>query len=231
MINAPSNPDHPKAKNEVANMMMQRLAKFGLLYVRLALGAAFLSAVADRFGFWGKYGAWGNFANFEQYTAQVNSFMPAFAIPFLAWAATAAELSLGIGLILGVWRRWVALGAAGLLFLFGYCYGHFFWHQVSLGLLGIFRFRRRTPTFPPSVRPSTQRRESLSDQMLNNNLQLRAFSATARGFSAKRTSLSIWRVLIRRIGRTKGKPHFGGQTWQRSTHATKKVSFFSGSGL
>lgn len=45
--------------------------------------------------------------------------MPAFTIPFLAWAATAAELSLGIGLILGVWRRWVALGAAGLLFLFG----------------------------------------------------------------------------------------------------------------
>jgi uncharacterized membrane protein YphA (DoxX/SURF4 family) len=57
-------------------------------------------------------------SNFEQYTAQMNSFMPASTIPFLAWAATAAELSLGIGLILGVWRRWVALGAAGLLFLF-----------------------------------------------------------------------------------------------------------------
>ena len=119
MINAPSNPDHLRAKNEVTNMMLQRLAKFGPVYVRLALGAAFLSAVADRFGFWGKYGAWGNFATFEQYTAQVNSFMPAFAIPFLSWAATAAELSLGIGLILGVWQRWVALGAAALLFLFG----------------------------------------------------------------------------------------------------------------
>ena len=45
--------------------------------------------------------------------------MPAFAIPFLAWAATVAETSLGIGLILGLWPRWVALGAALLLAMFG----------------------------------------------------------------------------------------------------------------
>jgi hypothetical protein len=77
--------------------------------------AAFLSAVADRFGFWGKYGGWGNFATFTQYAAQVNSFMPAFMIPFLAWAATAAELSLGITLIIGIRLRWVAFGTATLL--------------------------------------------------------------------------------------------------------------------
>lgn len=97
-------------------MTLERLA---ILYARIALGAAFLSAVADRFGLWGKYGGWGNFANFTHYTAQVNSFMPVFMIPFLAWAATAAELSLGIALILGIWPRWVASGAATLLFLFG----------------------------------------------------------------------------------------------------------------
>jgi len=45
--------------------------------------------------------------------------MPAFTIPFLAWAATAAETTLGILLILGIWPRWVALGSAILLFLFG----------------------------------------------------------------------------------------------------------------
>jgi putative oxidoreductase len=97
-------------------MTLERLA---ILYARIALGAAFLSTVADRFGLWGKYGGWGNFANFTHYTAQVNSFMPVFMIPFLAWAATAAELSLGIALILGIWPRWVAFGAATLLFLFG----------------------------------------------------------------------------------------------------------------
>jgi len=93
--------------------------RVGILYARVALGAAFLSAVADRFGFWGKYGGWGNFANFTKYTAEVNSFLPAFVIPFLAWAATLAETSLGIGLIIGVWPRWVALGAALLLAMFG----------------------------------------------------------------------------------------------------------------
>jgi uncharacterized membrane protein YphA (DoxX/SURF4 family) len=95
------------------------LERFAILYARVALGVAFLSAVADRFGLWGKYGGWGNFANFTKYTAEVNSFMPAFIIPFLAWAATMAELSLGILLILGLWTRWVAFSAAALLFLFG----------------------------------------------------------------------------------------------------------------
>src|SRR5262249_6013556 len=93
--------------------------RLGVLYVRIALGSAFLSAVADRFGLWGKYAGWGNFANFTRYVAQVNSFMPAFTIPFLAWAATAAETALGILLIIGIWPRWVALGSAMLLFLFG----------------------------------------------------------------------------------------------------------------
>ena len=93
--------------------------RLGLVYARFALGAAFLSAVADRFGLWGKYGGWRNFANFEKYTAQVNSFMPVSMIPFLAWAATLAELSFGIALILGIWTRWVARGSAVLLFLFG----------------------------------------------------------------------------------------------------------------
>ena len=95
------------------------LEQLAILYGRTALGAAFLSAVADRFGLWGKYGGWGNFANFTHYTAQVNSFTPAFIIPFLAWAATAAELLLGVGLVLGLWPRRLALGAATLLFLFG----------------------------------------------------------------------------------------------------------------
>ena len=54
-----------------------------------------------------------------RYTAQVNSFMPAYSIPFLAWAATLAEFGLGVTLLLGVWLRWVALGSAVLLALFG----------------------------------------------------------------------------------------------------------------
>jgi uncharacterized membrane protein YphA (DoxX/SURF4 family) len=92
--------------------------RWAILYARIALGTAFLSAVASRFGLWGKDQGWGNFANFEHYTAEVNSFMPAFTIPFLAWAATAAESTLGVLLVLGLWTRWTAIASAILLALF-----------------------------------------------------------------------------------------------------------------
>jgi uncharacterized membrane protein YphA (DoxX/SURF4 family) len=98
----------------------QTVERLGILYARIALGAAFLSGIADRFGlYWGRNIGYGNFEGFIRYTAEVNSFMPPVTIPFLAWAATAAEFLLGIALILGIWPRWVALGSALLLVVFG----------------------------------------------------------------------------------------------------------------
>jgi putative oxidoreductase len=95
------------------------LERVGMLYARIALGAAFLSAVASRFGVWDRQIGLAHFSGFISYTAEVNSFMPAFLIPFLAWAATVAELSLGIALIFGICTRWVALASALLLACFG----------------------------------------------------------------------------------------------------------------
>src|SRR5947207_5065487 len=50
------------------------------LFARFALGASFLSAVADRFGLWGPHGAknvsWGDFAHFVEYTGAVMSLFP-----------------------------------------------------------------------------------------------------------------------------------------------------------
>lgn len=92
------------------------------MYARWALGAAFLSSVADRFGLWGNYGqknvSWGDFGHFTQYAAMVNSFLPARVIPSVAWIATIAETVFGLALIMGIYRRIVAIGSAGLLFLF-----------------------------------------------------------------------------------------------------------------
>jgi thiosulfate dehydrogenase [quinone] large subunit len=55
------------------------LAKFSSVFLRLALGISFLSAVTDRFGLWGVYGqpnvSWGNYARFD-YTAKLNWFLP-----------------------------------------------------------------------------------------------------------------------------------------------------------
>jgi uncharacterized membrane protein YphA (DoxX/SURF4 family) len=92
---------------------------WALRFARIALGAAFLSGIASRFGWWGKGVGYGSFANFVRYTAQVNAFMPAATIPFLAWAATVGELVLGVLLVLGLWPRPVALASALLLALFG----------------------------------------------------------------------------------------------------------------
>jgi uncharacterized membrane protein YphA (DoxX/SURF4 family) len=90
------------------------------LFARFSLGASFLSAVADRFGLLGSYGAknvsWGDFAHFVRYTGAVTSFFPSsFTMPF-AWAATVAETLLGILLIAGFKTR-VASVLSGLLLL------------------------------------------------------------------------------------------------------------------
>ena len=89
-------------------------------FLRLALAAGFLSAVADRFGLWGPAGArnvaWGAWQPFVDYVAKLNWFAPASVIPALAWASTLAEVVLAIGLLIGWQLRWFAL-AAGLLLL------------------------------------------------------------------------------------------------------------------
>ena len=111
----------PGAKSENAEKKSNPVdwERLGGIYLRLALGASFLSGIADRFGLYtGRNVGYGNFAGFVAYTAKVNSFMPAWTIPFLAWAATAAEVSLGLALVLGIWLRWAAFGSALLLLLF-----------------------------------------------------------------------------------------------------------------
>lgn len=93
--------------------------RWSILFLRIALGAAFLSGIADRFGLWGSKIGYGNFDGFLRFTAQVNSFMPAATIPFLGSAATVFEFAFGAAFVLGIWTRWAALGSAVLLFLFG----------------------------------------------------------------------------------------------------------------
>src|SRR5215471_12882253 len=92
--------------------------RWGVLYARIAVGAAFLSAVAGRFGLWERTLDLKHFANFLEYAREVLSFMPRVAVPYLAWTATVCETTLGILLILGVWTRWVALSSAMLLAMF-----------------------------------------------------------------------------------------------------------------
>ncbi len=104
-----------------------RLRKFGpsdiaAAFLRLSLGGGFLSAVADRLGFWGPPGAslvsWGNFHNFLTYTAKLNPWCPSAFLPLLGVVVTIAEAGLGILLILGIWSRVTALLTGMMTLLF-----------------------------------------------------------------------------------------------------------------
>jgi thiosulfate dehydrogenase [quinone] large subunit len=106
----------------IQSQLVETLAGPATVFLRLALGVGFLSAVADRFGLWGPSGAknvaWGDFAHFTQYSGQLNPWAPAALVPTLAWISTAAELVLGVALILGLFTRWAALLSGILLLLF-----------------------------------------------------------------------------------------------------------------
>ena len=106
--------------NSKAAQLRENGTEIVRLFARFALGVSFLSAVADRFGLWGPYGAknvsWGNFARFVEYTGAVTSLFPSSWAVWFAWAATAAETLFGILLIAGFKVRIVS-GLSGLLLL------------------------------------------------------------------------------------------------------------------
>lgn len=87
-------------------------------FLRIALAASYLSAVADRFGLWGPPGAagvaWGDWAHFAAYAGHLNGFAPAALHEPLAIAATAAEVAIAIGLVVG-WRLRLFAIASGVL--------------------------------------------------------------------------------------------------------------------
>ena len=92
------------------------------VFLRLALAAGFLSAVADRFGLWGPPGtpgvAWGGFDPFLAYTGKLLWHLPAGVAPAAGWAATVLEVALAVGLVAGVRVRAVALASGVLLSVF-----------------------------------------------------------------------------------------------------------------
>lgn len=93
---------------------LTRTVRFAL---RVSLASAFLSAVADRFGWWAPLGqgSWGSLDTFADYTHQLVPFASGWSLTFIVWAATAAEVTLAIMLLAG-WRP-VLVGAATCLVL------------------------------------------------------------------------------------------------------------------
>lgn len=92
--------------------------KLPQLFLRLAISVTMLSAIADRFGFWGDNSAWGNWENFEKYTRQLTFFLPETLSTFSAYTATFLEILFTLMLILGFKTKIAAYGTGILLLVF-----------------------------------------------------------------------------------------------------------------
>lgn len=112
-------------------------SKISSLYLRLAIGSAYLWEVADRLGILGTHGqphvGWGDWAHFVAYARQVMSFLPAGIIPVLAVAATVGEAVFGLLILTGLFTRIAAIGSGILSFCFALAMAISFGIESPLG--------------------------------------------------------------------------------------------------
>jgi putative oxidoreductase len=100
-------------------MSNKLVVQIGRIILRLFLSAAFLSAIADRFGVYGPHGAagvsWGDWSNFLEFVGVLIKIAPHAFLPAIGVIETIIEIALGIALLLGVYPRIVAWLSAALL--------------------------------------------------------------------------------------------------------------------
>ena len=146
------------AESHETNMSNEGILQIAKVYLRVALGGTFLTAIADRFGWLGTYGSrnvsWGDWSHFVQYVAVLNWFVPKSLIPALAAGETIIELGLGSALLLGIYQRVVAWSSAALLMSFCSHHEYCSWHSRAAELLGVHRARRRSNFGRSRTRPS-----------------------------------------------------------------------------
>lgn len=99
---------------------MQKYQAYIQLFLRLAIGAGYVTFGLDRLGALGSYGcknvSWGDWQHFMQYAASVMGFLPYNVAQVFAVMATIAELTFGTLLIIGFYTSLAAIGS-GLLAL------------------------------------------------------------------------------------------------------------------
>lgn len=105
------------------------------LFLRVAVAIGFLSAVADRIGWWPKeMSAWGNWEAFIEYTAQINPYIPVALIPVLGLTATILEIVLALCLLLGFKTELTAKISGLLMLLFAFAMA------TSIGVKYVFDY-------------------------------------------------------------------------------------------
>ena len=111
---------------------MKKYTDTAQLFLRIALGLGFLSAVLDRIGYLGAAGqdniAWGNWESFQQYTHTLLPFLSKPISDIMGFIATVGEALFGLLLIIGYRTRQSAIGSFLLLLSFA------FMMTITLGL-------------------------------------------------------------------------------------------------
>jgi uncharacterized membrane protein YphA (DoxX/SURF4 family) len=92
--------------------------QMAILLARFGLSAGYLSAVADRFGAWGRPGTpgvvWGDFQHFVTQIEAMGIKATALAA-ILAWLTTVLEAGFGLSLLVGLRTRTMGFGSGCLL--------------------------------------------------------------------------------------------------------------------
>ncbi len=96
--------------------------KLASVYLRAAIGSAYLWEVADRIGLLGANGkphvGWGDWAHFLDYAQKVMAFLPNGVVPAFAVLASIGEAVFGALLLIGLFTRMAAIGSGILSLLF-----------------------------------------------------------------------------------------------------------------
>jgi len=105
------------------------------IFLRLAISIGFLSAIADRFGFWpSAVSAWGNWNSFIEYTDVINPLIPNVLISPIGIIATTAELLFALCLLIGFRTEYIAKLSGYLLLIFALAM------TFSTGIKGVFDY-------------------------------------------------------------------------------------------
>jgi len=118
-------------------MKIMQNTQFVQLYLRVAIGSAYLWEVADRLGMLGIHGqphvGWGDWQHFISYARQTMGFLPAGIVPTLAVVATIGEGVFGLLILTGPFTLIAAIGSSILSFCFALAMAISFGIESPLG--------------------------------------------------------------------------------------------------
>ncbi len=97
-------------------------AKGGIYFAKVSLAISYLSAVFDRFGFWGHFGetgvSWGSMTQFFKHVSILCPWAPENIIPVIGWVVTVLEAVIALSYIINANNKFINIANIFILILF-----------------------------------------------------------------------------------------------------------------